>query len=126
MSSDIKITKGQHVLVAFSNEQNTTGKWSWGVRVFDPEWSARERQEDVDRGEPYDDAGEPKLYSDVREYIPALDGEGLLLKVEELRAKKSYQSVRGVYFAPTSLVKARTPNGRVCWFRVHDVIAVTS
>lgn len=121
----MKITKGDRVLVAPCNTRYDNGDYSWGVRVFDPDAAEEHRQYDISIGNALDDAGESRLYSDARVYDVVRDGDDLIT-VEEVRGKASYQRVRGVYYAPASLVKGRTPSGRPCWFRTHDVVAVVA
>lgn len=96
---------------------------TWGVRVLDPSWADECRQRDIAQGNTLDDAGESRMYSDVRMYDRAVDGDDLIT-VTSSRGKASYLSVRGVHHAPTSLVRGVTPKGRTCWFRSTDVIAV--
>lgn len=120
-----KLARGQRVLVAPSTTRTDDG-YSWGVRVFDPEWSQEVQRRDRESGDTINCAGEPKLYSDVREYDPDLDGADPLITVQELRGKASYLSVRGTHYAPSALVKGRTATGRLCWFRSYDVTAVES
>lgn len=112
-----KLVRGSKVFI------NPDARDSWGVRVFDPEWAENCRLRDVESGNTLDDAGEPRLYSDVRMYDWAVDGDDLIT-VTASRGKASYLSVRGVHHAPTSLVRGVTPKGRTCWFRSTDVIAV--
>lgn len=120
-----KLARGKKVLVAAPNTR-TDGGYSWGVRVFDPEFSQEVQRRDRENGDTINCAGEPKLYSDVREYDPDLDGADHLITVEEVRGKASYLAVRGTHYAPSALVKGRTSTGRPCWFRTFDVIAVES
>lgn len=121
----MKIAKGDRVLVAPCHTKYDNGDYSWGVRVFDPESAEEDRRYDISIGNAMDDAGEPRLYSDARVYDARRDGEDLLT-VEEVRGKASYLRVRGVHYAPTSLVKGRTATGRPCWFRTLDVVAVVA
>lgn len=114
--SDVKIERGSKVLVRTDQE-------AWGVRVLDPEWAEECRLRDIESGNSMDDAGEPRLYSHVRVYNHVWDGEGLIT-VTEVRGKASYLRIRGVYHAPKALVRGETPNGRSCWFRSTDVVAV--
>jgi hypothetical protein len=120
-----KLSRGKNVLVAPSTTRTEEG-YSWGVRVFDPEWSQEVQRRDRENGDILNSAGEPHLYSDVREYDPALDGSDHFIAVEELRGKASYLAVRGTHYAPSALVKGRTATGRPCWFRSYDVTAVES
>jgi hypothetical protein len=120
-----KITRGKRVLVAGENTRTDHG-YSWGVRVFDPEWSQEVQRRDRENGDTIDSAGESKLYSDVRMYNPDLDGANHLITVEEIRGKASYLAVRGTGYAPSALVKGRIVTGRICWFRAYDVVAVES
>ena len=120
-----KLARGKRVLVAPSTVI-TVDAYSWGVRVFDPEWSQEMQRRDRENGDTINCAGEPKLYSDVREYDPELDGADHLITVEEVRGKASYIAVRGTHYAPSALVKGRTSTGRPCWFRSYDVTAVES
>ena len=120
----MKITKGGRVLVASCRHRYPNGDYSWGVRVFDPDAAEEHRQMDVQTGNAFDDGGEPRIYPDARMYDPDRDGLDEIITVEEVRGKASYLRVRGVHYAPTSLVKGRTATGRPCWFRTLDVIAV--
>jgi hypothetical protein len=96
---------------------------SWGIRVFESGWAEECRRRDNEVGSSTVDAGEPRLYSDVRMYDPAVDGDGLIT-VDAVRGKASYLTVRGVFHAPNALVQGVTPTGKTCWFRSTDVIAV--
>jgi len=112
-----KLVKGSKVFI------NPDARDSWGVRVFDPDAAAEYRRRDIESGNTLDDAGEPRLYADVRMYDPAIDGNDLIT-VMAVRGKASYLNVRGVYHAPNALVMGTTSAGRTCWFRATDVLAV--
>lgn len=118
-----KLSAGQRVLVK-ATRTSITGE-SWGVRVFDPDYSEEIQRRDRESGEVLTSAGEMKLYSDLREYSPERDGGDAVIRVTRLQGKSSYLSVRGAgFYAPTSLIEGQTPNGRKCWFRVYDVVAI--
>jgi hypothetical protein len=118
-----KLSVGQRVLVK-ATLTSLTGE-SWGVRVLDPDYSAEIQRRDRESGDVLTSAGEMKLYSDLREYSPTMDGGDALIRITRLQGKASYLAVRGAgSYAPQSLIEGQTPHGRKCWFRVYDVVAV--
>lgn len=118
-----KLSTGQRVLV--KAQLTSLNGESWGVRVLDPDYSAEIQRRDRESGDVLNSAGEMKLYSDLREYSPERDGGDAVIRVTRLQGKSSYLSVRGAgVYAPTSLIEGQTPNGRKCWFRVYDVVAI--
>ena len=101
-------------------------KAQWGVRVVQPGLAEIRRAEDRAAGTVLDDAGEPKLYNDMRDYDPADDGE-MPIEITRIRgARMSYASVRGVYHAPAGLIEGKTSNGNTCWFKADDVIGLVT